>query len=207
MDLLESIKGRRSINFFDPNREIPTGKIEDLLKIANLAPSSFNLQPWEVIVVKTKQNKARLKRLAFNQPKVEEASAVFILIANPYAVEDNLDTVLDIMIKRGYIKNEERDHYKSLPFKLYGKQDSETRIHFAIKNTAFFAMNLMNAARGLELETHPMDGINSEGIKEEFKIDKHKIIPLLLAVGYAKKDLQLLPRGYRRDLEKFVKYE
>ncbi len=59
-------------------------KLKELLKIANLSPSSFDLQPWEVIVVVDLERKKVLRRCAFNQPKVEEASAVLIIIANHY---------------------------------------------------------------------------------------------------------------------------
>lgn len=41
------------------------------------------------------KRKKILRQCAFNQPKVEEASAVLIIIADPEAVEKNLERVLD----------------------------------------------------------------------------------------------------------------
>lgn len=52
MELIQSIKERRSINFFEAGVEISDDTIRELLSLANLAPSSFNLQPWRVVVVK-----------------------------------------------------------------------------------------------------------------------------------------------------------
>ena len=72
-----------------------------------------------------------------------------------------------------------------------------------MKNTAFFGMSLMAAARGLGLESHAMDGFDEAMVKKEFDIPEDRIIPLLLAVGYPVKDLKLLPRAYRRDLKDF----
>jgi nitroreductase len=78
---------------------------------------------------------------------------------------------------------------------------------FAVKNTSLFAMNLMIAAKGLGLETHPMDGFDEDCIKKEFNIPEDKIIPMLIAVGYLKSGVTLLPRAFRRGINEFVRYD
>ncbi len=207
MDVLQAIKERRSINYFEPGKEISDGKIKELLETANLAPSSFNLQPWKVIVVREPKRKEVLKKCAFDQPKVEEASAVLIIIADPKGVEENRERMFDSWQKLGYMKPEMRDMYKGMTDNLYGTPDSLNRKFFAVKNAALFAMNLMIAAKGLGLETHPMDGFDSECVKKEFNIPADKIIPMLIAVGNLKSGITLLPRAFRRDIGEFVSFE
>lgn len=204
MDLLNTIKERRSINFFDSEGKISEETLKEIIKIAWLAPSSFNLQPWEVIVVKSNKEKKVLREIAFGQPKVEEASAVIIIIANPKAVEENIEKVLESWIELGYIKEEQKEIYKGMPYKLYGEPESLTRKIFASKNAGLFAMNLMLAARGFGFETHPMDGFNEEKLKETFKIEREKIVPMLIAIGNPRKDLKLLPRAWRNFKVKFI---
>jgi nitroreductase len=53
----------RSITFFDPTRKVP----DELT-------SGYNLQPWEVVVVKDKEKKRQLKDICYGQQKVEDAS-------------------------------------------------------------------------------------------------------------------------------------
>ncbi|MEK7331841.1 MAG: nitroreductase family protein [Nitrospirota bacterium] len=207
MDVIQAIKERRSINFFETGKELSDDKIRELLEIANLAPSSFNLQPWRVVVVRSAERKKVLKQCAFNQPKVEEASAVLIMIADPDAVEANVERMLDSWQKLGYMKPDMRETYKGMTQNLYGTVDSLRRKFFAIKNTALFAMNIMIAAKGIGLETHPMDGFDEDFIKKEFNIPPDKIIPMLIAVGYLKTGITLLPRAFRRDIKEFVKFE
>jgi nitroreductase len=206
MDVIQAIKERRSINFFETGKEIPNDKLKELLEIANLSPSSFNLQPWKVVVVKEPEKKKILKQCAFNQPKVEEASVVLILVADPNAMEENMDRMLDSWQELGYMKPDMRETYKGMANNLYGTADSLKRKIFAIKNTSLFAMNLMIAAKGLGLETHPMDGFDEECVKKEFNIPADKIIPMLIAVGYLRSGITLLPRAFRRDVNEFVKY-
>jgi nitroreductase len=207
MDVIQAIKERRSINFFEPGKEISDGKLNELLEIANLSPSSFNLQPWRVVVVREPQRKKILRKCAFDQPKVEDASAVLIIIADPGAVEKNGDRMLDSWQKLGYMKPEMRETYKGMIKNLYGAEDSLRRKFFAVKNTSLFAMNIMLAAKGLGIETHPMDGFDEECIKKEFNVPADKIIPMLIAVGNLKSGITLLPRAFRRNVGEFVSFE
>ena len=204
MDVLQAVREHRAINFFDPNKTVPEETIRELLETANLAPSSMNLQPWRVLVVNTPARKADLRRCAFNQPKVEDASVVLIMIADPAAVEENQDRVLNSWVELGYTKPEGVTSQRDMITKLYESPESLKRILFAVKNTALYAMNLMIAARGFGLETHPMDGFDENAIKKEFEIPKHCVIPMLIAVGYLKPGITLLPRAYRRALSDFV---
>jgi putative NAD(P)H nitroreductase len=207
MDVIQAIKERRSINYFETGKSISEDKIRELLELANLSPSSFNLQPWKVVVVRDPERKKILRKCAFDQPKAEEASAVLIMIADPKGVEENIGNMLDSWEKLGYMKPEMRDTYIGMVKNLYDEEDSLKRKIFAVKNTSLFAMNIMLAAKGLGLETHPMDGFDEDCIKKEFNIPVDKIIPMLITVGYLKQGITLLPRAFRRKIEEFVRFE
>lgn len=207
MDVIQTIKERRSINYFEPGKVISDRTLRELLEIANLSPSSFNLQPWRVIVVRDPEKRKTLRQCAFNQSKVEEASAVLIMIADPKGLEENLDRVLDSWIELGFLTPEKREPYATMARNLQGTEESLKRKIFAAKNTALFAMNLMLAAKGLGLDTHPMDGFDEDCIKKEFGVPADKIIPMLIAVGYLKSGVTLLPRAFRRSIDEFVSYE
>ena len=207
MDVIQAIKERRSINFFEPGKEISDGKLKELFEIANLSPSSFNLQPWKVVVVRESQHKKVLRKCAFDQPKVEDASAMLIIIADPQGVEENMERMLNSWQELGYMKPEMKEVYKGMAQSLYGPADSLKRKIFAVKNASLFAMNLMLAAKGLGIETHPMDGFDEDCIKKEFNIPADKIIPMLIAVGSLKAGITLLPRAFRRSVGEFVSFE
>ena len=207
MDTLQAIKERRAVNFFDPARALPSDALTELLNLANLSPSSFGLQPWKVVAVTDPESKKTLRRCAMNQQKVEEAPAVLIMVADPNGVEENMDRLLESWQELGYMKPEMRKAYSEMMLGLYGARDSLTRKLFAVKNTALFAMTLMIAAKGMGLESHPMDGFDEACVKKEFNIPDDKVIPMLVAVGYLKPGVTLLPRAFRRELDEFVSYQ
>lgn len=206
MTFKEIVTGRRSINFFDPENAIAKEDLHEILEMAANAPSSFNLQPWSVMVIDRQEEKEILRKLAWNQPKITEAPLTLILLADrdgwkeghPF-VEKNFQE----MIKNGSMQEGQREWFKGAREGLYGATP-ERRLAFAVKNTAFFAMSIMLAAKSMGIETHPMDGFDMEKVKQAFKIPDNYWVPLLIAMGYFKKGETLMPAKWRKSIQEMI---
>ncbi|MGB9854019.1 MAG: nitroreductase family protein [Candidatus Bathyarchaeales archaeon] len=81
MDILEDIKRRRSIRSFK-KIEVPNDVVEKLIDAARWAPSAGNIQPWEFIVVRNPETKAKLASAALRQTFVKEAPVVIVICAD-----------------------------------------------------------------------------------------------------------------------------
>ena len=81
MNVLEAIKGRRSIRAFK-NQEVSAEIVEKLIDAARWAPSAGNIQPWEFIVVRDPKIKRGLVKAALNQTFIEEAPVVIVVCAD-----------------------------------------------------------------------------------------------------------------------------
>ena len=81
MDVLEAIKGRRSIRAFK-NKNVPQEIVEKLIGAARWAPSAGNIQPWEFIIVRKPEIKRRLAQAALGAMLIEEAPIVIVVCAN-----------------------------------------------------------------------------------------------------------------------------
>ncbi|QTA91780.1 Nitroreductase family protein [Desulfonema magnum] len=206
MDFKDVITQRRSVNFFDPEKHVPESLLRELIETAAKAPSGFNLQPWSLIVLRDQEDKMRLQSLAWNQPKVSEAPVTLIVLADrdgwksshPF-VERNFKE----MVRAGAMQEEQYQWFTDACAGLYGSTE-ERQQAFACKNTGFFAMSLMLAAKDLGLDTHPMDGFDHDGVREAFNIPENYWIPLLLAVGYFQKGKELSPPKWRKTFEEIV---
>jgi nitroreductase len=206
MNFSEILDKRRSINFFDPDKELPDELLGKMIDLAAKSPSSFNLQPWNLIVLRNKEEKAKLRALAWDQPKVTEAPVVLIILADKNGWQEGHPTVeknWQEMIKAGSMQPEQRDWFLGAAKSLYD-WGPNANLAFAAKNTGFFAMSLMFAATSLGLESHPMDGFDHEGVRKAFNIPDNFWIPLLLAVGYKKPGLELHPGKWRKSKEEIV---
>ncbi len=81
MDILEIIKGRRSIRNFK-TEDLPEQIVENLVEAARWAPSAGNIQPWKLIIVRKPETKKKLAKAALEQAFVEEVPVVIIVCAD-----------------------------------------------------------------------------------------------------------------------------
>lgn len=86
---------------------------------------------------------------------------------------------------------------------LYGSTD-ERRIKFAESNAGLLAMSIMYAATHFGVDSHPMSGIDFEGIKKSFNLGGSKEVVMAIALGYFDTRKQLWPKGYRKPYEELV---
>jgi nitroreductase len=206
MNYKEITEKRRAINFFDPERDVSEDLLGEMIDLAAKVPSSFNLQPWNLMVLRDTVTKEKLKALAWDQPKVVEAPVTLIVLADKNGwqaghptVEKNWQEMLD----SGAMGPEQRDWFIDAAKSLYG-WSPEASLAYAAKNTGFFAMGLMYAATSLGLETHPMDGFDHEGVRKAFNIPDNFWVPLLLAVGYKMPDAEVFPPKWRKNRDEIV---
>lgn len=73
--LIDLLKNRRSIRRFKPD-PIPDEFVEKIIEAARWAPSGYNMQPWEFVVVKEEKRRKEIAKLvedngAFHYPPME----------------------------------------------------------------------------------------------------------------------------------------
>ena len=182
MDTLETIKHRISANNFDPSKTLAEAEIRELISYAIEAPSSFNIQHWRFIAVTKPEEKARLKALAYNQPKVADAAVTFIVLGDLQAHE-RLPEIYAPLVVSGAMKQEAVDRIIGMANGFYSNNPQSARDE-AVRGASLGAMTLMLAAEAKGLVSGPMIGFDPEGVKQAFNISDRYVPVMLLAVGY-----------------------
>lgn len=206
MDFEQIVSKRRAVNFFDPDKSIDPSVVKKMVTLASLTPSSFNLQPWNLIILTSKTDKLRLQKAAMNQEKVSQAPVTMIILADRDGFSQDHPIVEKVFLENvasGLMTESQRDWFDNVRQTLYGK-DNDSIQAFACKNAAFFAMSLMYAAKSLGIDSHPMDGFNHDKVKSEFKIPDSFYIPLLISFGYFNTAKALSDPKWRKSYEEIV---
>jgi len=86
MNLYELLMKRRSVRIFE-DREIPQSMIEQLMDVANNAPSGGNIQPISIILVRSSDGREKLAQLAGDQPWVRKAPLSMIFCLDFYRIK------------------------------------------------------------------------------------------------------------------------
>lgn len=183
MNTLETIKHRISANHFDPTRTLSEAEVKELISYATEAPSSYNLQHWRFVAVTKPEEKARLKAVAYHQPKVADAAVTFIVLGDLQAYE-KLPQIYQPLVEAGAMSHEQVDRTVGTATKIYSSNPQMARDE-AIRGASLAAMTLMLAAEAKGLVSGPMIGFDPEGVKREFGIADRYVPAMLIAVGYA----------------------
>lgn len=200
MDIKRIYEERRSVNNFNPQKEISNTQLKEIVDLAVLAPSAFNLQPWRILAVKSPEQKERLMALSNNQPKVKEASVVLIIVGDRegYRPENSVWSELETLAGP-----EAAEGAKGAAAFLYGSSE-ERKIKFAESNAGLLGMSLMLAAKDQGIDSHPMSGIDFQGIKEAFALGDSEEVVMLVALGYHDDSIPLYPRRSRKGFDEIV---
>ncbi|MEB3280724.1 MAG: nitroreductase family protein [Lyngbya sp.] len=201
VNLTEAIKGRRAARAFrsDP---IPSVILQEILELGVQAPSGYNLQPWRFVVVRSLENKQKLKACAFDQRQVEEAPVVLICCGDRRVNQsDYIESVIELGKKEGAMNDAYADFIrKSIPALFENRPCFESLEAWTNRHTMLAVAHLMIVARSYGVDSCPMEGFVTNQVKEAFKIPEEVDVCCILALGYA--DEPFKQYGGRFDVEK-----
>lgn len=179
--VIETILTRSAAKYYDPAATLSDDEISELVRIGSTAPTSFHLQNWRFIAVRSQEAKARLSPIAWHQPAITEASVTFIVVgqlADSSVIPDRLAPLVEAGIMPAAMVPDweipARDLYMDYP----QRQRDE-----AVRTASFGAAAMMYAARSLDLGSTPMIGFDADDVAREFGLAANEIPVLLLSIG------------------------
>lgn len=182
MQVIEAIQRRRSVNNFDTARTLSTETIEHLVQLATQAPSSFNMQNWRFIAVTAADQKTRLRGVAMDQAKVEQAPVTFIVLGDQHGYRESA-RVMGMSVEAGIVDAGTADFFAGATPHMYGSSPQMARDE-AVRSGSLAAMTLMLAAEGMGLVSCPMIGFDAAKVCELFNIEERFVPVMLLPVGH-----------------------
>jgi nitroreductase len=151
------------------------------VRIGTTAPTSFNLQNWRFIAVRTPEAKARLSPIAWSQPAITEAAVTFIVVgqlADASTLPQRLAPVVEAGIMPAHMVPESERRARC----LYDDQPQRQRDE-AVRTATFGAAAMIYVARSWGLGSTPMIGFDAEAVHREFGLAKDEVPVMLLSVG------------------------
>lgn len=179
--VIECLLGRSAAKYYDPTATLSDDQIRELVRIGTSAPTSFHLQNWRFIAVRTPEAKARLRPLAWDQPAITDAAVTFIVIgklADASTIPARLAPVVEAGIMEAHLVPE----WELNARRLYDNQPERDRDE-AMRTATFGTAAIIYAARSLGWGSTPMIGFDAEPVRREFGLAEDEIPVMLLTVG------------------------
>lgn len=162
---------------------VPEDTLEELLEMATLAPSGYNLQPWRFIVVRDREGKRRLREAAYGQPKVESAPVMIIACGD---LEGWKGADMDRMLADGKQTGSIKDDAQAESIRRNaGAYIAGQNVEVWVTRQVMIAFtHLMLAAETRGLDTAPMEGFEEPKVRAAFGVPDSARVIALMGIGY-----------------------
>ena len=197
LTVTEAIESRHSIRKF-VQEPMNQDDLQDILRLASLAPTANNVQPTRFAVIQNKELQAQLQEAAYNQGQVTSAPAVIVVYSD---MEDFLQSAEETVHP-----NMGEEQVKTRAADLRGNfegQDVTQRGQWGLTQANIAFGFLMLAARGKGYDTVPMLGFNPDRVREILGLPQHVQFAGMLPIG--KRAEEGFPH-HRHNVERITKF-
>ncbi len=184
--LQEKLNWRYATKKMDPSRAVPEDKVERILEAVRLAPTSSGLQPFEVIVVKNPELRAKMAEVANGQQQLIEGSHVLVFAAWDNYTEARMDRSFDVVNEARGFTSEGWEAYRAMLKGAYLPRPANVNFEHAARQ-AYIGLGLaVTAAAFEEVDATPMEGFDAPAMDELLGLTERGL-----------RSLAILPLGYR----------
>lgn len=179
--VIDCILSRSAAKYYDPAATLSDDQLRELVRIGTSAPTSFHLQNWRFIAVRTSEAKARLSPIAWFQPAITDAAVTFIVcgqLADSSVIPDRLAPLVEAGVMPETMVPEWEIPARDLYLEYPQRQRDE-----AVRTGTFGAAAMIYAARSLGLGSTPMIGFDAEAVHREFGLAEDEVPVMLLSIG------------------------
>lgn len=185
LTVLAAIEKRRSTKHFKPD-PIADTVLNALVDAAAAAPSSWNFQPWRIVLVQSEEQKRALAAAAWNQAQILEAPVTFVFATSIGSWRAHLPRVVDTARDVGAWPPKMVSMVEQMAPGFQEGLGARLR-EYTLKDAMIAATHVALAAESLGLGSCFMNGWAEDEVKRVIGADDDPdiAIALLLPVGYA----------------------
>ncbi len=181
MNVSTAIKSRRAIKAFDPSHRISKDETEQLLSLALLSPTSFNIQNWRFLIVCDPELRRQIRAVAWDQAQVTDASLLIVLTADlkSWAREP-----------ARYWRNAPQPVQEFIlpAIEQFYNGHEQVQRDEAMRSCGIVAMALMLAAQEMGYASCPMVGFDFDKVGKLINLPVDHVVAMFVTIGKGVKD-------------------
>lgn len=207
-EILNALNWRYATQVFDQNKKISEKDLNEILEALRLAPSSFGLQPWKFIVVENPELRNKIRAVAFNQPKVIEASHLIALCSKIDVTEEYIKQYIKNTAETRNISVDSLKGFEDMMMEFRKLHNNESIKEWCKKQTYISLGILLQTAALKGIDAGPMEGFNPEKVDEILNLKKEGFTTAVLcAIGYrSSEDKTASYKKVRHQKEKIIEF-
>ena len=182
MEFEKIVHERYAVKKFD-GKTVPKDKINKLFEIIRFAASSYNIQPWKIVIVTDNATREKLQKASWNQAQITTCSHLLVFCADKN-IKGCIDRLEKLMLKDG----SNPDHIKQYVGMMrdFDKgMDDAKKLSWAQRQVYIALCNAINGAKSLGFDSCPMEGFDPKAYSEILKLPENLASSVLCPIVYA----------------------
>ena len=185
MELLKSLEWRYATKKMN-GEKIPQDKLERILEATRLAPSSYGLTPYNVIVVEDQKLKEELQGACYGQTQLVDSSAVLVFATWDEVTEHSVGNYINEIAKQRETPVESLNGLQDMMNGSLTNMTHEQKISWAQRQAYIGLGFALTASAVEEVDSTPMEGFVPESVDTVLGLQELGL-----------KSVVVLPLGYR----------
>ena len=192
MKLIDSLNWRYATKRMS-NKKVPAKKLSAIMDAIQLSASSFGLQPYTILIVKSPKIKAKLQAAAYGQAQLVESSHVLVFCTPKTLTSENIAAFIQsVADTRGIPVAALKGYQDQIQGTVSNMSESDQQMWFA--KQAYIALGTaMVAAAEQKVDACPMEGFSRPDFDKILGLDKKGLMSAVI-----------LPLGYRSEEDKMA---
>ncbi len=186
------------------NTKIGTDQLGRIIESIQLSPSSYGIQPYQVILIQNEALKKELQPLCNQQPHITECDTLIIFAAFTSVSTDYITNYIKAVSEKRNVPLEKLDAYKNLIIQKTSQAQADNTLTAWTAKQTYLALGFALAACALEgVDSCPIEGFDAQAVNAHLGLAEYGLhAAVLLAVG--NRDVAL---DYNATLAKYRKSE
>ena len=193
-NILDCLNWRYATKKFDSNKKVSDENLNKILEAFRLTPSSFNLQPWGIVVVENQELKDKLFEYSYYQEQIKDCSHLLVLCRKSDLSEKLIDDLINSLVEKSWMERNNFESYENMMRWFLSRLDDNRKISWAEKQVYISLGNVLDVCACLEIDSCPMEWFDKQKYDEILNLQEKELSSVLV-----------LPIWYRSSDDKYAK--
>lgn len=204
-NIIEDLNWRYATKTFDPAKKVSEADLKELLEALQLSASSLGLQPWKFVVVTDKKLREELRKNAWDQPQITDASHLIVLCVNTKIDANYVKKFVKHIAKTRNVPEESLKGYEDMMMGSVSRRSEQEILEWSTKQVYIALGTLLAACAVKRIDACPMEGFDNAAYDRILKLDEEDIASAVLCpIGYRGDDKYASAKKVRFPLSEII---
>lgn len=185
MQLIENLKWRYATKKYDSSKKVSQSDLSKIKEAIQLSASSYGLQLFKVLDIKSSEIREQLKPASWGQPQITEASNLLVFCNYAEVKDEHIDEYMQLKASTQGLDLDSIQGFGDFVKGKMHEKSMEEKEAWTAKQTYIALSSAIAVCAELKIDSTPMEGFAPDAYSEILGLkEKGLKASVVLAIGY-----------------------